>query len=99
VRFGISQNNVKKLAYSGSLSGDVWHHVAGTYDGATMKIYIDGLLHKSNVLEGAVLDNNGVVEIGGREYLSSALFIGELDDVRIYDYALDADEIKELASA
>ena len=74
-----------------------WQHIVYTFDGSTARSYIDGNLHKqatgftfgpatsAHVVFGAVEQNNNP-------------FNGTLDDVRIYDHALSATEIKALAA-
>lgn len=85
---------------SGALALGAWKHVAATVDaGGTQTLYVDGAaiaartspiaLDASDILIGADLDN-GVID---------GFFVGQLDDVRIYDRALAADEIAALAAA
>lgn len=76
------------------LVGDVlregrWHHVTGTWDGVTQRLYIDGVEIASQVLSG-VLGNTLHVEMssGGEP------FSGMLDDVRIYNRALTQEEVQ-----
>jgi hypothetical protein len=67
-----------------------------TYDSisGSQKIYINGILEKSDtaaVLSGTDDDNWGV---GRKEYNDSEYFNGLIDEVKIYPYALSEDEIK-----
>ena len=78
---------------------DRWHHVAGTYDGATLRAYLDG--HETQALPcaaGIVHPANGFVVIGSSPSDSSRFFRGAIDDVRVYDRALSAGEIAGLAA-
>lgn len=73
-----------------------WHHVVGVFDDPNnlLAIYIDGILDNS-VSEGATLSaNSQSLLIGSRSGIGS--FPGSLDDVRIYDRALSADEVERL---
>jgi len=76
-----------------STSG-VWVHVAGTYDGSTMRLYLNGTEQP-----GAV-SVSGTVATGGGIHLSSSgeTLNGRLDDVRVYSRALSATEIQALAN-
>ncbi|HET6283789.1 MAG TPA: LamG domain-containing protein [Polyangia bacterium] len=72
-----------------------WHHVAYTYDGVTHKLYIDGAAPAT----GTVAPNAATVtvtEIGA--WNNSALFNGQLDDLRIYNVALTAAQVAKLAA-
>lgn len=64
-----------------------WHHVAGTYDGVTVKLYVDGVLADSAALSGPLLTSTDPPALFG--WTGSSLH----DDLRIYDTALDADAI------
>jgi glucose/arabinose dehydrogenase len=74
----------------------VWVHVAGTWDGVTKRLFVNG----TQVVEAArsvAMDGEDVV-FGGI-YASgqlTALFKGRVDDARIYDHALTTDEIAQL---
>jgi hypothetical protein len=79
-----------------------WHHVAGVYDGSTGRamIYLDGALkdtHTNAALTGQV--KTGQVAALGRDGIMDRFFFrGALDDVRVYDRALDAAELSALAA-
>jgi hypothetical protein len=73
-----------------------WHHVAGTYDGKEVKIYVDGILDVSRPASGLLkLFPEAEVTIGGR-HGDGHPWRGLLDDVRVYSYALSPEEIQEL---
>lgn len=68
-----------------------WHHVAGTYDGVTAKIYVDGVFYNSrNASED--LSSTNVLQIGGSTYCGNYLN-GKIDEVKIWDYALNQEEV------
>jgi len=69
-----------------------WHLVVGTYDAATQvgKVYVDGVL-KGQATNTAAVETNPRALIFGEEVSTSRIspYIGQLDDVRIWSYALD----------
>lgn len=76
-----------------------WMHVAATFDGTVTKLYINGV-QEGGTLQGpnSILSNN--VGLGlGSDHNGNDKFIGTLDDVRVYNRALDATEIIGLATA
>jgi len=78
-----------------------WHHVAGTYDGAQIRLYIDGVEDPASPVPyaGPVSTNDFAVWIGGNAQFPGSGFFGRIDDVHIYDCALDRDEIASLMGA
>lgn len=81
---------------------DAWRHVAYTYDGAEHRLYVDGQLsglgHQAPNSSAFPSELSlGRYEYG--EYYGSGLQGGAgLDDVRIYDAAITAEEVARLAS-
>ncbi len=71
-------------------------HVAATYDGAALKLYINGVLQKSATAAITIGSNTDVLSIG-RMRDSSNFFGGKMDEVRIYNRALSLAEIGTLA--
>jgi len=74
-----------------------WHHLAGTYDGTIMKLYINGQLSGSfNPPSGPIDDcANGSFNIG-RGWVNFDFFSGIIDDIGIWDRALTQQEITNL---
>jgi len=71
----------------------VWYHIVGTYDGQHVKIYINGRLKGSSARTGAMPSNGNNTVIG---FWNTDYFPGLIDEVRIYNRALLAEEIKNL---
>ncbi|MDB9535241.1 Calx-beta domain-containing protein, partial [Dolichospermum planctonicum CS-1226] len=61
-------------------------HVAATYDGAKLSLYINGQLDSTADFVGTPLQNNYPVKIG-RELNAWTPFAGQIDDVRIWNVA------------
>ena len=72
-----------------------WHHIAATYDGTSIKIYIDGVLSiEDNTHGGFKLNDGDHIRAG---YAGGRNFGGKQDDVKWYNGALTEAEIKEAA--
>lgn len=74
-----------------------WHHVAASYDGKRIALYVDGTEEDSVAASGLVAINNLPVTLGDNGASRGRLFNGWMNDVRLYDRGLTADEIKTLA--
>lgn len=81
---------------------NVWTHVVATYDGANMKIYLNGVLDASVAASGDVLDSTGPLSLGYNPLrVSEGLeepFTGQLDEVGWYNQTLSASEVSLLAN-
>ncbi|MBU1179333.1 LamG domain-containing protein, partial [Patescibacteria group bacterium] len=75
----------------------VWMHTACVYDGINVYVYVDGVL-KGQQAE-SLSNATGNFIIGAYADGVSGKFRGSIDDVRIYNYALSAQEIANLYSA
>ncbi|HET7153481.1 MAG TPA: LamG-like jellyroll fold domain-containing protein [Candidatus Kapabacteria bacterium] len=70
----------------------VWKHVAGTYDGAFMRLYVDGVLVDSTAKSGAVGFVGSDHSIGSNANYFE-FYQGEIDEVRVWDVARTKGEI------
>ncbi len=76
-----------------------WHHVGFVWDGLRRHLYADGVEVAQDAAAVAPLKASaGGLHIGaGRTLDAGAFWLGLLDDVRIYNQALDAAEVGEIA--
>jgi hypothetical protein len=87
--------------YEGSPTTDRWVHMVGTYDGSMLRLYVDGVQIGSSPLTGNILVDNNPVTIGAAENYGEGTPLGDrfnglIDEVRIYNRALSATEVKNL---
>jgi|GEM_PF-5293788 len=79
-----------------------WTHVAGVYNGGELKLYINGTEAASELAFGNLLTDTGDQLVIGAKEASGAVegdfFKGLMDDVRIYDRAVDPAAIQQLVS-
>jgi len=87
-----------------------WHHVAGVYDGSSVKLYMDGSLAAETLVSGSIppMNTDSFLAIGSemgiraRSYYPSITetryFKGNIDEVAIYNSALSASEVALLAA-
>jgi hydrogenase maturation factor HypE len=71
---------------------NVWTHLASTFDGTTLRLYVNGTLVQSKAVSGSIVAGTGALRIGGNAVWGE-WFRGYIDEVRIYNRALTAAEI------
>ncbi|MGC9318514.1 MAG: LamG domain-containing protein [Armatimonadota bacterium] len=75
-----------------------WHHVAAVYDGRSVRLYVNCELAAEEPVEGEIMPRERQLVIGnyvGRK--NAYAFDGEIDEMRVYDRALSAEEIFQAA--
>ncbi|MEI9961337.1 MAG: LamG domain-containing protein [Limisphaerales bacterium] len=77
-----------------TLTNSGWHHIAGTYDGVTLTLYIDGLAVTNRPLTGSLTPNFLPFTIGTCANLNLGnVTNGIIDDFKLWNRGLSADEI------
>jgi hypothetical protein len=82
------------------ITDDQWHHVGLVYDLDVFHrhLYVDGIeVAKDTDIVGGASSDGGLYIGAGKNPEEGSLFSGLIDDVRIYNVALSAEEIEELA--
>jgi hypothetical protein len=87
------------IASSGSLPLNTWYHVAATYDGAMMRLYLDGVEVGAIQKTGTLATSAAVPVNIGRNPDGSNPMHGAIDDFRVYGRALSASEIGAVLQA
>ena len=77
------------------LESGTWWHVAWTWDGVVERIYLNGKLDVTKASRGGVADDLGAYVRFGR---GDTQYVGLLDDVWIFNRALDSSEVLLLAT-
>ncbi len=91
---GIAGDGYSPAASSEPITLGEWVHVAGTYDGSTIRLYQDGVETGSYASPGTIPLSSASVFIGAHDAPSDRNpFNGMIDDLLIYCRALGPDEI------
>ena len=72
---------------------NTWTHLAATYDGTTLRFFVNGVQVASNAIAGPLLTSTGVLRMGGNS-IWGEFFTGRIDEVRLYNRALSVAEIQ-----
>lgn len=97
---GVRINNVEyRVTLDQWPSADVWHHVAAVRNGTSLSFYIDGVNKGTVVCPSGVLPYTTFTDVGCG-FMTSGYkeFRGMLDEIRVYNRALNTSEIQFLSS-
>lgn len=86
--FGTAQVKLNSVT---AFNTNAWYHIAATYDGSAMKLYVNGVLDASVPVTGN-FTANGILYLA-RNYDNSRTLNGFLDEFRVWKRALTATEI------
>jgi N-acetylneuraminic acid mutarotase len=89
---GQSYNNWGGVSALSNISTNTWVHLAGTYDGSTFKIYVDGQLVNSQASATGVSNNSQPFTIGSWP-AENKFFKGDIDEVRVWNVTRTASQI------
>ena len=90
-----SSGNITERSGSVTINNGLWNHVAVTYDGASLLIYVNGVQNGSRSVSGNLFNNNTSLYIGDWQS-SGRSFTGMIDEVGVWGRALSQAEIGQL---
>lgn len=70
-----------------------WYHVVGTYDGATIKVFVNGELKNSQALTTTIGSNTYPLYLGENSQQTGRKWSGDIDEIKIFDRALPDSEV------
>ena len=102
IAFYVSRNggyawSISPTVEPASIWNGQWHNVIGTYDGSSVRLYVDGRQVGSGTPDSAPiaygLPTSGDLQIGAYPWCSSSDFSGSIDEVKVFNRALGSLEI------
>ncbi|MFA5908367.1 MAG: LamG-like jellyroll fold domain-containing protein [Vicinamibacterales bacterium] len=90
----VRTGGISKSAIGGTrLTANAWTHLAATYDGATLRLHVNGVSAAATAVTGSIQASTDPFRIGGNAVWGE-YFKGQIDDVRVYNRVLAAAEIQ-----
>ena len=90
---GIFGGTKSRAIGTSALALNTWTHLATTYDGTLVRLYVNGVQVSSAAATGTIATSTRVLGIGG-DPIYGQYFAGRIDEVRIYNAALSAAQIQ-----
>jgi Concanavalin A-like lectin/glucanases superfamily/Calcineurin-like phosphoesterase len=77
-----------------------WHYILLSYDGILLRLYVDGKQVSTKPTNGVIPDTTGdqPLRIGANSLDEDKFFIGDIDEVRVWNKGLTNSEIVEISS-
>jgi hypothetical protein len=76
-----------------------WTHLAGTYDGSAIRLYVNGELAQRGAFAGTMTQCTSSVGLGARASFDRHYFPGRVDELAVFDRPLSAAEVRALGAA
>ena len=96
---GTFGTTIKGTVGPAALAANTWTYLATTYDGSTIKLYVNGVQVSSVAMTGTIKTSLSPLQIGG-DTISGQNFKGLIDEVRVYSRSLTQAEIQsDMAAA
>ncbi|PJA95572.1 MAG: hypothetical protein CO129_11085 [Ignavibacteriales bacterium CG_4_9_14_3_um_filter_34_10] len=95
VNFNLGNSGWHEVSSEAVMDTGKWYHIAGTYDGSTMKIYINGIEVASQLYSGTLNPGTTTSAIGTSSYYTDRVFTGKIDEVRVWSSCLSETAIRD----
>lgn len=93
VSWSVAGAGRQRVTLSTALVGAGWVHLAFTYDGATWRVYANGMEEQAGTLVDTLLPNTSPLVFGRDDTAARDWYNGELAEAALYPYALAAEQI------
>ncbi|MBN1339275.1 MAG: VCBS repeat-containing protein, partial [Bacteroidales bacterium] len=93
--FDTDGTGIQQLISNTNMNDGLWHHIAAVYDGTAKYLYVDGRLDNMIATTGNIDNNNYPVLLGENAQQTGRQFDGKMDELRIWNTALDSITIRE----
>ncbi len=90
---GIFSGSYGETFGTSTLALNTWSHLALTYDGSALRLYVNGVQVASKAQTGTLATSSNPLQIGG-DSIYGQYFSGRIDEVRVYNVALSAAQVQ-----
>jgi hypothetical protein len=93
-KIGYSSSNYANAASIQTIPLQSWSYVTGTYDGSTIRFYLNGTLTASTAISGNLPQTGTPFTIASSDIRPMESFTGLIDEVRVCNQAMNSDYVK-----
>lgn len=84
------------LTYNPALTTSQWYHVAATYGGGSLKLYLNGVLVATQAATGNIAADASKLTLGKDPVSNIRYFKGKMDEVRVFNVALTDAQVQRM---
>ena len=88
--------NGTSVTFNTALSVSQWYHVAATYGGGFLKIYLNGTLVATQAATGNIAADASLLSIGKNPIANTKYFKGKIDEVRVFNVTLTDSQLQRM---
>ncbi|WP_293872296.1 choice-of-anchor D domain-containing protein [Flavobacterium sp.] len=88
--------NGVQLTFATPLTASRWYHVAATYGGGNLTLYLNGKFAASQAVSGNIAADPSKLTLGKNPIANNFYFKGKIDEVRIFNAALTASQVQRM---
>lgn len=93
----VKNGNTRWVVNGLTIQNNTWYHIFATWDGETLSLYINGQLQGEDTgSPGTDSDTQSILTFGRPNNADNYYWEGIIDDIRIYNRALSAEEVINL---
>jgi hypothetical protein len=89
----LMEDGTHKAFSSTALPLNTWSHLAATYDGSNLRLFVDGQQVATEAVQGPIAADSHPLRFGGGDLLGH-WFAGKLDEIRVYDRAITSTQVR-----
>jgi hypothetical protein len=89
----VAAGGINGVSGTSALAANAWSHLAVTYSGSALTLYVNGAAVANRALTGPIAASAGALRIGGNA-IWGEFFLGRIDEVRVYSHALTVAQIQ-----
>jgi glucose/arabinose dehydrogenase len=98
IRFSVTNSDGEQFHVTTPIDADIFQNIVGIFDGSNVRIYLNGYLMDSITFGGNYISNPQVpMNIGLNAYDYGRPWTGAIDEVRLYNRPITAEQIQSLA--
>ncbi|MBN1972601.1 MAG: hypothetical protein JW787_03110 [Sedimentisphaerales bacterium] len=94
-RLGLDMANMNCVFSNSYLEANKWYHIAATYDGSQIKLFINGKIDQTQERSVPIVTNDIKLNIGRNSETFRDIYKGKIAEVRIWNIARTEENIRE----